>query len=390
MNTLLSTKEDIFSWMSNRKKYYYFIHYIGPVIPAVTALTVLINDNSNYFWLFAGLFYFLSAILDLIMGKDHVNHDSSDEKELKSDSFYTNLALVTLPLYFLTTTLMFYTVSVVDMSWHTYLAAAIGMGAMFAGVFCVAHELGHRTKDKLEFFGAQFGLALFGYGHFHVEHNKGHHVHVSTPEDPASSRMGENIYQFALREIPMAFERAMKIESERLKNMNKSFWSFENQILRSYAMTVGLYIFWLALFGIEMLPFLLVASFAGYFQLTMANYLEHYGLLRQKLSDGRYERCQPHHSWNSNYLFTNMMTLQLQRHSDHHASPTRKYQILRDYENVPQLPAGYPFMQFLTIFPPLWRFVMDRRLLEFVNYDLDKVNICPKKREKLYARYHRA
>ena len=138
-----------------------------------------------------------------------------------------------------------------------------------------------------------------------------------------------------------------------------------------------------------MLPFLVIHNIWAWFQLTSANYVEHYGLLRQKNHNGRYERCQPHHSWNANYIVSNLTMFQVERHSDHHANPSRRYQSLRNFPDLPELPNGYYGMYVLAYVPWLWFRVMDRRLLELphIQSDLSKVNIDPRKRETIRARY---
>ncbi len=166
---------------------------------------------------------------------------------------------------------------------------------------------------------AKLVLAVVGYGHFFIEHNKGHHRDVATPMDPATSRMGESIYSFSLREIPGAFKRAWDLEEQRLSRCGKSVWSLENEVLQPMILTAVLYAGLLAFFGPLMLIFLPIQMAFGWWQLTSANYIEHYGLLREKMSDGRYERQQPHHSWNSNHIMSNLILFHLQRHSDHHA-----------------------------------------------------------------------
>ena len=138
-----------------------------------------------------------------------------------------------------------------------------------------------------------------------------------------------------------------------------------------------------------MIPFIIISTLWGWQFLSTSNYIEHYGLLRQKLPDGRYERCRPEHSWNANHLISNLMLYHLQRHSDHHARPTRCYQALRT-DRAPELPGGYPLCFTLSYFPPLWRAVMDRRVLEVYNGDITKVNIQPSKRKKIVAKYGKA
>jgi alkane 1-monooxygenase len=139
--------------------------------------------------------------------------------------------------------------------------------------------------------------------------------------------------------------------------------------------------------GWRIIPFLVVASFWSNFQLTLANYVEHYGLLRFERAPGKYEVCQPHHSWNSNHIFSNWALFHLQRHSDHHAHPLRRYQSLRHFENLPRLPSGYFGMFTLTYFPPLWRYVMDERLLAVVGRDAARLNLDPGQRHALIHRY---
>jgi alkane 1-monooxygenase len=235
-------------------------------------------------------------------------------------------------------------------------------------------------------------LAFPGYGHFTLDHNRGHHRDVSTPEDAASSRMGESIYRFALREIPGVFTRAWIMEKDRLERRGRSVWHPGNQILQSYAITAALSLLLIIAFGWVMVPFLLVHNACAYWQLTSANYIEHYGLLRKKDANGKYERCEPHHSWNSNHVLSNLVLFHLERHSDHHANPLRRYQSLRNYDGVPTLPNGYFGVYLLAYFPPLWFKVMDKRLLDLprIQGDLDKINIDPDARAAIFLKYGEA
>jgi alkane 1-monooxygenase len=142
-----------------------------------------------------------------------------------------------------------------------------------------------------------------------------------------------------------------------------------------------------AIFGPQVIPFIVIQAVFGFMLLETVNYLEHYGLLRQKTANGRYERCTPQHSWNSDHLVTNIFLYHLQRHSDHHANPTRRYQTLRSFSEAPSLPSGYASMICLAYFPPLWRKVMDPRVLAHYDGDITRANLQPAKREKLLARY---
>jgi alkane 1-monooxygenase len=169
--------------------------------------------------------------------------------------------------------------------------------------------------------------------------------------------------------------------------MGKSHWSPSNDILNAWAMTVVLFGALTAIFGLVVLPYLLIQAVLGFSLLEVVNYLEHYGLLRGKREDGRWERTAPEHSWNSNNVASNVLLYHLQRHSDHHANPMRRYQALRHYEEAPQLPTGYAGMIVTAAFPPLWRRIMDRRVLAHYNGDVQRANIQPRARRRVLARY---
>jgi alkane 1-monooxygenase len=273
-----------------------------------------------------------------------------------------------------------------ELPWASWLATAIITGSMLGFGLNLSHELGHK-KDWLGRKVGLFNSALGGYGHFSIEHNRGHHRHVATPEDPASSKMGETIYRFMFRELPGAYFRAWDLESERLDRLGKSAWSLDNEIVQAGLVTAALYGGLIAWFGAAMVPVLAVVAFWGAFQLTSANYIEHYGLVRQQLPNGRYEPCQPHHSWNSNHVLSNLVVFHLQRHSDHHANPTRSYQSLRDFPELPRLPSGYFGMFLAAYIPPLWFRIMDPLLIKATAGDVARINFLPAKRQRLMRQY---
>jgi alkane 1-monooxygenase len=169
--------------------------------------------------------------------------------------------------------------------------------------------------------------------------------------------------------------------------MGKSTWTLRNDVLNAWAMSVVLWGALVAAFGPGILPYLLLQAVLGFSLLEAVNYLEHYGLSRQQLPNGRWERVDPRHSWNNNHIVTNVLLYHLQRHSDHHANPTRRYQALRHFDESPQLPTGYAGMIVLAYFPPLWRRVMDRRVLAHYGGDIARANIQPSKRNRILTRY---
>ena len=252
-----------------------------------------------------------------------------------------------------------------------------------------AHELGHK-KDSLERWLSKITLAQTCYGHFYIEHNRGHHVRVATPEDPASARFGETFWGFLPRSVFGSLRSSWELEAQRLRRAGKGPWHSSNDVLNAWAMSVVFYGVLIAVFGVALVPYVVISAVFGFTLLETVNYLEHYGLLRQKTASGRYERCAPEHSWNSDHIVTNLFLYHLQRHSDHHANPTRRYQTLRSMDGAPNLPSGYASMVALTYFPPLWREVMDHRVLDHYDGDITRVNIDPRRRERILARHGRA
>lgn len=243
---------------------------------------------------------------------------------------------------------------------HATLAVGTGLvaGAGLATVLAinVAHELMHRA-GRLDQGLSVVMMASAAYPHFVVEHVQGHHKNVATPLDPASSRLGENLWAFLPRTLVGGLRSAWSIEATR----TGSRWGWANRVVRWWALQIvslGLLAAWSPLAGVA---FVVQAGIAITL-LEIINYVEHYGLARAPSAVGRYERTLPRHSWNSPERVTNWFLLNLQRHSDHHAFAGRPYEQLRHYEDVPQLPAGYPWMMLLATIPPLWFRVMDRRV----------------------------
>lgn len=237
-------------------------------------------------------------------------------------------------------------------------AAAIGTGGI--GI-TIAHELGHRSgfADR---WGARLLLGSVCYAHFTIEHNRGHHVRVATPLDPATARLGESLWAFVVRTVPQQYLSAWRLENDRLRATGRRALSGSNRMIwfTLAVPTLG------ALFAVVLGPlggvFFYAHALAAIFLLECVNYLEHYGLQRRELEPGVYERVTPWHSWNASYPISNWLLFRLQRHADHHAYAGRRYQILRHTEEAPQLPASYPAMILLALVPPLWRRVMDPRV----------------------------
>ncbi|HKG39870.1 MAG TPA: alkane 1-monooxygenase [Conexibacter sp.] len=368
------------------KRYAWLLGLIVPLLPFIAWTWVELTGLSVFWWFGPILVFGIFSVLDVIVGMDAANPPDSIIKWLEQDRYYRWCTYAFIPVQYAGLVFACWLWSHGDLSTVDKIGLAFTM-AMVSGIAInTAHELGHK-RASLERWLSKVALAQSGYGHFFIEHNRGHHVRVATPDDPASSRLGESFWAFLPRTLAGSLRSSWELEVERLHRTGSGPWTYRNDILNAWAMTVGLYVVLVAVFGWVVLPYLLIQSFVGASLLEVVNYLEHYGLLRQKREDGRFERTAPEHSWNSNNVASNVLLYHLQRHSDHHANPTRRYQALRHMDEAPQLPTGYAGMIVLALFPPVWRRVMDHRLVEHYDGDVGRANIQPRARKRILKRY---
>lgn len=360
----------------DRKRHAWLLAYLVPLLGIIAIVVHLILQQQWVLWMPVLFSYGLVPILDMLIREDTRNPPEAIIGQLEQDRYYRRVSHGLIPIFYASIILTVWLVANGTLDWHAILAVSMTAGFTSGLAVNLGHELGHK-KSRLDQWMARCCLAVPAYGHFTIEHNAGHHAQVATPEDSASARYGESLYRFALRELPGGFLRALRLERARLSRQGRGFFSGHNQILQSWAITLVLYSILIGLFGVAALVVLCIHTPFAWWQLTCANYVEHYGLLRQKREDGRYERCKPHHSWNSNHLFSNLLLLHLQRHSDHHAWPARHYQSLRHFEEAPQLPNGYFGMFVLAYVPALWRRVMDPKVLEQARGDFSRINTGP-------------
>ncbi|MDH5311939.1 MAG: alkane 1-monooxygenase [Gammaproteobacteria bacterium] len=372
----------------DRKRYLWLLSVLYPLQPLVGIFLHARTGNEAWLLLPLAIGYVAAPLLDWLLGEDRNNPPEAVVLQLDADRYYRYLTYAVVPLHFLSLIAAAWWAGTAELSWWAFAALAAVAGIASGLGINTGHELGHK-KPRLERTLAKIVLAVPAYGHFWIEHNRGHHRDVATPDDPASARMGESIYRFARREIPGAFRRAWAIEKDRLERRGRSAWHPDNEILQSMSISVALQLGLVAWQGWSMIPFLAIHNVFAWWQLTSANYIEHYGLLRQKDANGRYERCEPHHSWNSNHVFSNLVLFHLERHSDHHAHPLRRYQSLRHFEDLPTLPNGYFGSYLLAYLPWLWYRVMDPKLLALphVQGNLDRINVEPSAREHIERRY---
>lgn len=368
------------------KRPLWLLGLLAPASALLPSQLVLWTGMPIFWWSGVMVFFVIIPLIDVVAGEDGDNPSDDDIEEMQDDRFYRWCTYLFLPVQFLTLLVAcwmwaFGTLAVVDK-----IGLAVTIGLVAGTGINAAHELGHRIEEH-ERWLAKVALAQTFYGHFYVEHNKGHHVRVATPRDPASARVGENLFVFLPRSVLGGLRSAWSLEMQRLDRRGIRRWSIRNNLLHTSLMSAGLFGVLALVFGPGILPYLLVQAAVGFLLLETINYVEHYGLLREKNERGRYVRCSPRHSWNSDRLCTNIFLYHLQRHSDHHANPGKRYQTLRSHDEAPQLPAGYATMVLLALVPPLWRKVMDRRVLAHYDGDITRANILPRRRKQVLARF---
>lgn len=387
MTTAIENRQSPTPSYIDKKRFAWLFSVAGPAVSLVGTVAVSSFEASSWILFFPLVFYyFFVPFLDFLIGEDTSNPPEASIAALEADVYYRWITYATIPILWIAVIfncIFLCTYTLTAMEW---IATVITTGSVLGFGLNVSHELGHKLQTLPRKI-ALFNTALGAYGHFSVEHNRGHHRHVSTPEDPASSKMGENIYRFACREMPGAALRAWRLEADRLQRLGKPVWHLENEILQALCLTAMVYGSLISLYGLDMVIVLIPVAIWGAFQLTSANYVEHYGIQRLKTANGNYEHCQPHHSWNSNHLVSNLVLFQLQRHSDHHTHPGRSYQSLRDFPELPRLPSGYFGMFFLAYFPPLWYRVMDPLLIQTLNGDTSRINFLPSAKNRLIKKF---
>ena len=307
--------------------------------------------------------WYLFSALDALTGLNLENADPQTPDDVLG--WYKRLTLLWAPAQFLT---------LFGLIWYVPRAEHLGTletVVLFFGVGVItgtiginySHELMHQ-KNKLERWLGDFLLAMVLYSHFRSEHLLVHHRYVGTPRDPVTARYNENFHRFLPRVIVQCGKSALTAEKQMLARKGVGFWHPSNPFLRYWtlqALMLGL----AALLGGWMgLGLFVVQAFTAIWQLELVNYVEHYGLTRKHLGEGKYEHVMPRHSWNAAHKASNWLLINLQRHSDHHYKPDRRFPLLQNYTeaDAPQLPYGYPVMTIAALIPPLWRRVMNPRV----------------------------
>ncbi len=300
------------------------------------------------------LAFVIIPLLELILPQSRVNPDQNTEQEREQHFFFDWVLYLHLPIVYGLLVYFFQVLSTDTLSPLEQLGLLLNMGTLIGAMgINIGHELGHRPGfwDKVI---AQLLLLPAHYLHFQIEHNIGHHKHVATPQDPSTARKNESVYAFWWRSVTGVYLKAWRIEADILERKERPILSWQNRMIRFSAAQLLYYGIVFFVWGTYVLAMAIIAGILGFLLLETVNYIEHYGLLRKKLPSGRYEPVNIQHSWNSNHAMGRIMLFELTRHADHHFKATRPYQVLRHYEESPQLPMGYPAAMILSLLPPLW------------------------------------
>jgi alkane 1-monooxygenase len=303
-------------------------------------------------------------VLEFFIKPDPKNMDETEEELAKSSKMYDLMLYAVVILQYAALYKFLVAMSGDEMTIFDIIGRIWVMG-LLCGVFGinVGHELGHRV-NRFDQILAKALLLTSLYMHFFTEHNKGHHKRVATPDDPSSARYNEPIYFFYFRTIIFSYLSAWRIASNETRKKGKPAFSIYNEMVQFTLIQVAFVALIFFVFGWLVTLYYLAAAMIGILLLETVNYIEHYGLQRRSTGDGRYERTMPEHSWNSDHIIGRLMLFELSRHSDHHYLASRKYQVLRHHDNSPQMPTGYPGMMILSLLPPVWFYIMNRRIRE--------------------------
>ncbi|MBL7741273.1 MAG: alkane 1-monooxygenase [Chitinophagaceae bacterium] len=313
-------------------------------------------------WLPMFYAWVLVPLLEIFIRPDPKNLSGAEEELAKRDKTYDIILYMVVILQYAALVMFLYGMTHDEMTgWD--ITGRIWVMGMLCGIFGinVGHELGHRA-NRFEQTLAKMLLLTSQYMHFFIEHNKGHHKRVATPEDPSSARYGEWVYAFYFRSIIFSYISAWSIAGKEAKKKGLPVFSLHNEMTR---FTLIQFLFLTVIFitcGWLVTLYYLAAATIGILLLETVNYIEHYGLQRKAAGDGKYERAMPAHSWNSDHVIGRIMLFELSRHSDHHYLASRKYQALRHHDDSPQMPTGYPGMMLLSLIPPAWFYVMNRKV----------------------------
>ncbi len=348
------------------KRLGFLVVFVVPaLLPAAAWLGARSGQQDAMAWFPLFFLFVLLPLADFALGHDPGNPPGDAATQLEGDRWFRALTLLALPVQLGVLAWSMHHVVTAGLAAHGVVGWCLSQGIV-GGVLAinVAHELIHKDT-RLEQLAGGLLLTSVGYHGFKIEHLRGHHVHVSTPADASSARFGQSLWHFLPRALWRNSANAWRLEAARLARLGKSWLDPGNELLRWTALWLAMAAAAGAWLGAAGVAFFVAQGFFAACALEIINYIEHYGLERARGADGRFERTTHLHSWNSDYALSNLFLFHLQRHSDHHAAPKRRYQALLHHADSPQLPGGYAAMFVLAMFPPLWFRLVDRRVARF-------------------------
>lgn len=329
-------------------------------IPITAFIGIYLKD----IWVYLTPIYAFVCIplIELLLPQDTRNYSEEIKERRLSKAIFDWLLYLNIPVVFGLLIYALFEITSSQIETYEIIGLSISVGIVL-GVngINVAHELGHRQTTNERFLGKLLLLPSH-YMHFYIEHNFGHHLHAATKEDPATARYNQSVYSFWVSSVFRQYKSAWHIQLELLKNNNNAFFSIKNDMFWYIVIQIMFLLLVHYFFGLKGLLFAISSGIVGFLLLETVNYIEHYGLLRLKLKSGRYERVREIHSWNSNHVVGRIVLYELTRHSDHHYKSSKKYQVLEYHDISPEMPFGYPTSMVLSMVPPLWFSIMNKRV----------------------------
>jgi alkane 1-monooxygenase len=316
------------------------------------------------FWVYSAFVYafVVIPILELFLPINPKNYEEDEVIARRKNKIFDLLLYLNLPIVYGILFFCLNKITTMPVSLNETIGIILSLGVILgANGINVAHELGHR-ENLVEKILGKLLLIPSHYTHFFIEHNHGHHLHVSTPEDPSTAKYNQNLYSFWFQTVTGTYSKAWQIQKKLNTIENRSFLSFKNDMFWFTLIQISYLVLIAFIFGKMGFVVAFFAGIVGFLLLETINYIEHYGLRRNQLASGRFERVTEKHSWNSNHVLGRIILYELTRHSDHHYKSQKKYQILEYHDVSPQMPYGYPTSMVLSFFPPLWFAVMNKRI----------------------------
>jgi alkane 1-monooxygenase len=324
----------------------------------------LLGIQYQGFWSYSALIFafVLIPILELVLPTNTANYSEEDVKSRLENRIFDTLLYLNVAIVYGALVFSLLKITQSNLSLSEIIGTTLSLGVILgANGINVAHELGHREKLYEKILG-KILLVPSHYTHFFIEHNHGHHLHVSTPDDPSTAKYNQNLYSFWIQTVTGTYTKAWQIQKKLNIVENRNFLSLKNDMFWFTIIQISYLLSIYLLFGVKGVLLAFFAGIVGFLLLETINYIEHYGLKRNQLTSGRFERVSEKHSWNSNHVLGRIILYELTRHSDHHYKSQKKYQILEYHDISPQMPYGYPTSMVMSFFPPLWFAVMNKRI----------------------------